>query len=165
VHKRPIHRRRIGLRPEQRVDGVHVQEINRPFKPSQRSIAAPTPVSRLLAMLRANGIQRDVSMRLEEVSLTRYVLRGEAAPEEVSVPVVFPVEPLRIRGAEATHSGGECRLRCVNDDVEVRSREAVRLAAPLMAATDFPQVLQKLMSVFGPPEQQLIAVRTSADMM
>jgi len=34
-----------------------------------------------------------------------------------------------------------------------------------MAAGDVPEVLQELTPVFGLPEQQLIAVRTSGDVM
>ena len=116
-------------------------------------------------MLRADRIQRDVSMRLEQVSLVGDVLRREAAAEEVPVPVVPPVEPLRIGGAEASHARGERRLRGVDDEMEVRAHQAIRLESPLMAATDVPEVLQELTPVFGLAEQKLIAVCTSGDVM
>jgi hypothetical protein len=53
--------------------------------------------------------------------------------EDVTVSVVLPVQPLRVPAAETRHPGRERWLWRVEDQVEMRTHQAVRLAMPRMS--------------------------------
>src|SRR5262249_31498665 len=86
--------------------------------------AAPGPVGGTCAQPCADRIEQHVFPGALEVLLAFDDARAVAPREEVAVPFVPPVEPLRIDAVEPLHARGEVRRRAADDDVVVRSHEA-----------------------------------------
>jgi hypothetical protein len=69
--------------------------------------------------------------------------RAEAAAEDVVAEAVTLVEPARVGTAQVTHPVGEIRLRGLEDEVILRSEEAVRVEAPAVPPDHPPKEWRK----------------------
>jgi hypothetical protein len=78
------------------VDRLDVEEVDGFFEPGEGPVAPPTPVGRVFAVLRTDGIERDIAVRFHEMRILNDVLRGEPSDEEMPATVVLPVEPARV---------------------------------------------------------------------
>jgi hypothetical protein len=85
------------------VHGLNIKEVVRSLETGKGAVAPPPPVGGIVAESRANRVERDVTVRFEEISIVGDMSRRESAGEEMSAAVVLPVEPLGILAKEAPH--------------------------------------------------------------
>src|SRR5438105_11753073 len=84
---------------------------------------------------------------------------------QMPASAVFPVEPLRVRTAEVLHAAREIRFWRVDDQMEVRSHQAVGAAAPFIERDDDFQLIQKTTPIGGFAEDGLAVDAERRDVM
>src|SRR5437867_13211098 len=92
--------RRLLVPPKLRQDQIHGKERGPGRQAGGCAIAAPWPISRLLAEPGSDRVEDDIARELDEV-LALDEACAEAALEEVAVEPVPAVEQLGIRAIEA----------------------------------------------------------------
>jgi hypothetical protein len=86
-------------------------------------------------------------VRGEQVLFLRDVLRRKAVCENMAAAAIPPVEPLGVPAAQSRHAGRQRWSRCVDDQVEVRTHKAVRLASPRVSLDDAAELPQELLAI------------------
>ena len=165
-HERPIGTlRRFRFEAEELMHGLDVEEVRRWLEPGKGAVAPPAPIGRIVAVSRTYWVEGDVSVRLEKMCIVRDVPRGEPSGEQMPAASVLPIEPLRVLANQTPHSDRKRRGHGVDDQVEVCSHQAVRLAAPVMVSDGATQLLHEPTTIRGFAEEQLIAARHRSDVM
>jgi hypothetical protein len=104
---------------------------------------APRPVRRQAGEARPDGVLEDVFERGDVVLVALDDTCAEAAAENVVTEAVPLVEPARVRAVQVTHPVGEVRLRGLEDEVVVRSEQAVGVEAPVVAVDHAPKEVEE----------------------
>ena len=111
-------------------DGVEREKGGYRREPGSCAIAAPVPPMRRVGQTCSDGVQHDVSARLEELRFALDRVDSVTSLEDVAGPVVSDVEPLRVRTVQMPHPRAACRRGCFDQQMEVVWHRAIRMTTP-----------------------------------
>jgi hypothetical protein len=107
----------------------------------------PRPVRREASKTGPDGVLEDVLEDGEVVLVALDHARAEAAAEDVVAEAVALVEPARVGAVQVAHAVGEVRLGCLEDEVVVRSEQAVGVEAPAVAPDHPPKQVEEDLAI------------------
>src|SRR5258707_3047109 len=147
-----------GIRRELMEHMINGEPRRRQLQSRDSAVAAPTIVFRSFDHVGPNGVQGDIAEYLQQVGFLVDEEGLESSLEEMTDPLVAPVEPLGVLGLEPLHPAGERGIRGLENQVKVVVEECIRRNNPTVTTNGLAEEIDKGESILVGTDDVLAGV-------
>ncbi len=155
----------VSFKTEIREDTIGDQKRFRRVVTSQAAVAAPGPRRGGVAESCPDGIEREITRKLDEVPVALDEDRMEPPLKEMTIEAVTPVEPLRVGAVQALEAAREVGVARFQDEMVVIRHQAIAVTKPTELVRYVSEHREESTAVEVLEEDQLASVTSRSDVI